>query len=229
MPTTKTSNRIAALRAQLERYDDALSGVEHRLDAAKAGSDAGSDADGLRAQLDVLIAEQDRVRTDLVNLEKRLENGGATELDVRAATGLFTIRLEQLRIERERLEGGLAMSRSAGSSSVEAIADEDVVATNPELAAEVAQLLRELEYVRGQARTMMAERDRLRTEIHQLEAVRARLQSELQNPQSYQGPERRAQPQSTFDLESPGEEGEAFDRFFNAETGRDKAREWILR
>ena len=114
------------------------------------------------------------------------------------------------------------------SSSERANSDESVVATNPELAAEVAQVLRELEYVRAQARAMMAERDRLRGEIQQLEAVRARLQAGLQEARTYAGPERRAQPQESFDLKATPAEGDAFDRFFNAETGRDKAREWIL-
>ncbi len=238
-----TSNRIAALRAQLDRYDTALSGVQARLDEATSEptvvpSSGQQVADGapeprpavspLEEKLAALIAEQARVGRDLSNLEQRLAGGGSTEMDVRTATGLFTIRLEQLRIERERLEGELTHATRQRSSSKRAISDESIVATNPELAADVAQVLRELEYVRAQARAMMAERDRLRGEIQQLEAVRARLQAGLQQPRTYHGPERRSEPQGTFDLEATPAEGDAFDRFFNAETGRDKAREWML-
>ena len=236
-----TSNRIAALRAQLNRYDEALSGVQTRLDETLSeptpavGASEGAPqvqpepaTSPLEEKLAALIAEQARVGRDLSSLEQRLASGGSTEMDVRTATGLFTIRLEQLRIERERLEGELTHATRPRSSSEPTITDESVVATNPELAAEVAQVLRELEYVRAQARAMMAERDRLRGEIHQLEAVRARLQAGLQQARTYAGPERRSQPQESFDLKASPAEGDAFDRFFNAETGRDKAREWIL-
>ncbi len=231
--TTNTSNRLAALRAQLERYDDALGSVQTRVDTARSSSNEpeADAADQLTETVQQLTDEQDRVREDLQALESRIDNGEQPDLDLRTSTGLFTIRMEQLRIERERVEAELVRARSAGvaSSSEPETADSDPVSAHPEFAAELATLLRELEQVRAQARALIVERDRLRMEITQLEQVRARIQHELRDANAYRGPERRAQPQQTFDLESTSAEGEAFDKFFNAETGRDKAREWILR
>ncbi len=158
------------------------------------------------------------------------------------------VTIDVLEIEQGELEGEvdrLAAMRTEYESEIamltrkreERVLDVEVLAQeHADLAAEAAELLSELDSIRSDAVRLMGEKAALEIEVAALRTEAGLLSGERSDRRSSGGhhPELhtvRSNPMGAdaFDTSDEGAEATAFGKFFDADTGEDKARAWMLK
>lgn len=196
------SSEIELLRERLEEYERAFESAAPRLAAFKKLEE---------------IAREQKTSPEAVASQAALDVLVREEAAAKA-------QVDDLHEERDALSNEVSLLLIEKSEKEEAMTI--IQGEHDALASEVAELMAEIESIRLDAIRLMKERTQLQAEVEALrnetEATAASVAAE--NPVS---PGSVAHGSDlTFSDDADGDD--AFNRFFDAETGKDKARDWML-
>lgn len=215
----KLEATIAELRAQLEAAAPRLDAFSRLEDLAR---ERRSTPEAVAVQVTIDVLEEDR--RDLAEEVRVLTEDRAALAD----------EISDLSAQQAQARGDLNMLTEQRDTI--SVVVEDAETRHAELLAETTMLLEELESIRADGVRLLGEKAALEREVQALRDEAAALR----DGEALPGAARRADDDpvwssptvasaEAFEVDLHSEEATAFDKFFEVDVGKDKARAWMLK